>query len=76
MIRRDMKEMQISEDEWYEEVGSRAGWRAMCRLGMKELHVAETRLRKRRFVGDNGHSKVAKVLPAIIFELIEQRSQY
>lgn len=46
MIRRDLKELRISEDEWYEEAGSRAGWRAMCRLGMEE--AAETRQSQRQ----------------------------
>ena len=42
-----MKELRISEDEWYEEAGSRAGWRAMCRLGMEELAVTRQSQRQR-----------------------------
>ena len=34
-------DVKISEDKWYEEVASRARWRAMYRLGMEDL--AETR---------------------------------
>ena len=42
----DQERPEGAEDEWYEEAGSRAGWRAMCRLGMEEL--AETRQSQRQ----------------------------
>ena len=36
VIRKDLKDIEVDEDEWYEEaVRSRPGWRAMCRLGME-----------------------------------------
>ena len=42
VIRRDLKNIKVAEDVWYgEAVRSRAGWRAMCRLGIDNL--AETR---------------------------------
>ncbi len=46
VIWRDLKELRIREDEWYEEAESRLGWRAMCRLGIEE--VAETRQSQRQ----------------------------
>ena len=38
VIRRDLKDVEINEDEWYEEVvETRAGWRATCKLGVELL---------------------------------------
>ena len=37
VIRRDLKDVKIGEDEWCEKAASREGWRAMCRLGLEEL---------------------------------------
>ena len=38
MIRKDLKDIEIKEEEWYEEATrSRPGWRAICRLGMERL---------------------------------------
>ena len=41
-----MKELKKSEDDWYEVVESRGGWRGMYRLGMEE--IAETRQSQRQ----------------------------
>ena len=35
VIRKDLKDIEVNEDEWYEEATrSRPGWRATCKLGM------------------------------------------
>ena len=47
MIRRDLKDVEINEDEWYKEaVESRAGWRATCKLGVKLLTMRQTSQRQ------------------------------
>ena len=46
MIRKDLRDIEVKEDEWYEEATrSRAGWRDTCRLGMErhtEAQVAQS----------------------------------
>ena len=42
MIRKDLKDIEVNEDEWYEEATrSRAGWRATCKLGMERQEEAQ-----------------------------------
>lgn len=42
VIRKDLKEMKISEEDWYEEARqSRARWRAMCWIGIEEFREAQ-----------------------------------
>ena len=37
VIRRDLRDINISESEWYDEAtSSRAGWRALCGLGLED----------------------------------------
>ena len=41
VIRRDLKDIELDESEWYEEAcRSRAGWRALCRMGL-ESHAEQ-----------------------------------
>ena len=41
MIRKDLKDIEVNEDKLYEATRSRAGWRAMCRLGMDRQAEAQ-----------------------------------
>ena len=42
VIRRDLKDIEVEESEWYREAGrSRAGWRGMYRQGMESHREAE-----------------------------------
>ena len=41
VIRKDLKDIEVNEDELYEATRSRAGWRAMCRLGMDRQAEAQ-----------------------------------
>ncbi len=63
MIRRDLKELRISENEWYEEAKSRPGWRAMCRLGMvrdQTITEVKTNSNKGRRVWKEGEKVIKK----------------
>ena len=41
-MKKDLKEVKIGEEEWYDETRkSRAGWWAMCRLGIEEITEAQ-----------------------------------
>ena len=41
-MRKDLKDVKISEEEWYDEARrSRAGWRARCRMGIEEMVEAQ-----------------------------------
>ena len=42
MVRKDLKQMEVDEDEWHGEVvRSGSGWRAVCRLGMEHRAGAQ-----------------------------------
>ena len=42
MVRKDLKDIDVEESEWYTEARrSRGGWRALCRLGMESRREAE-----------------------------------
>ena len=42
-MRKDLKDIDVGEGEWYAEARrSRAGWRAMYRLGLEECRDAQT----------------------------------
>ena len=47
VVMKDLKEVKIGEEEWYDEARkSRAGWRTMCRLGIEE--ITETQQSKKQ----------------------------
>ena len=42
MVRKDLKDIDVEESEWYSEARrSRGGWRVLCRLGMESHREAE-----------------------------------
>ena len=42
VVKKDLKEVKVSDEEWYDEARrSRAGWQAMCRLGIEEIVEAQ-----------------------------------
>ena len=42
VVRRDLKDIGVSEEKWFDEaVRSRAGWRALCREGMNRCRESE-----------------------------------
>ena len=51
VIKWDLQEIDVDESEWYEEAcSSRAGWRAICRLGL------DTRMQKQATAVDPGQA--------------------